>query len=97
MPDEEAKTDIPKGDVTSVLLHRVDPGKNAARFYLVMVGPSLLDPHAVLRTWGRIGGCQRSMVSPCASAEEAQALAVRLVRRRVRRGYRIVSPREAEI
>jgi predicted DNA-binding WGR domain protein len=75
----------------SVLLHRVDPQENVSRFYLVTVGPSLLDAYAVLRVWGRIGGYERSMVSPCASAEEAQALADRLVRRRIRRGYWIVS------
>ncbi len=79
-------------DGTPVLLHRINVQKNEARFYLVSVGPSLLDSHAVMRTWGRIGGHQRSMVSPCASAEEAQTLADRLVRRRVRRGYWVVSP-----
>ena len=76
---------------TSVLLYRVNLEKNASRFYLVEVGPSLLDPHSVMRVWGRIGGQQRSMVSPCASMEEAQALADRLVRRRIKRGYWIVS------
>jgi predicted DNA-binding WGR domain protein len=78
-------------DGTSVLLHRVDREKNEQRFYLVSVGPSLLDAYSVLRMWGRIGGHQRSKVSPCASAEEAQPLADRLVRRRIRRGYWIVS------
>ncbi len=77
---------------TSVLLHRLNPDKNASRFYLVEVGPSLLDPYSVMRVWGRIGGHQRSMVSPCASMEEAQTLADRLVRRRIKRGYWIVSP-----
>ncbi len=76
---------------TSVLLHRVNREKNEWRFYLVGVGPSLLDAYSVLRIWGRIGGHQRSMVSPCASMEEAQTLADRLVRRRVRRGYWVVS------
>ena len=77
-------------DGTSILMHRINVQKNEARFYLVMIGPSLLDAYAVLRMWGRIGGHQRSMVSPCASAEEAQALADRLVRRRMGRGYSIV-------
>jgi predicted DNA-binding WGR domain protein len=76
---------------TSVLLHRVNRKKNASRFYLVEVGPSLLDPYSVMRVWGRIGGHQRSMVSLCASAEEAQALADRLVRRRIKKGYWVVS------
>ncbi len=76
---------------TPVLLHRINVQKNEARFYLVSVGPSLLDAYAVMRVWGRIGGHQRSMVSPCASMEEAQTLADRLVRRRIKRGYWVVS------
>ena len=78
-------------DISSVLLHRINVEKNELRFYLVSVRPSLLDPYAVLRMWGRLGGQQRSMVSPCASAEEAEILAERLVRRRLRRGYCIVN------
>ena len=78
-------------DGTPVLLHRINVQKNEARFYLVSVGPSLLDAYAVMRVWGRIGGHQRSMVSPCASMEEAQTLADRLVRRRIKRGYWVVS------
>ena len=74
----------------AVLLHRVDPVLNEARFYWLQVGPSLLDDHAVLRIWGRIGGAQRSLVTPCPSAEAAQKLARRLLRRRLRRGYQIV-------
>ncbi len=79
---------------TSVLLHRINQEKNASRFYLVEVGPSLLDPYSVMRVWGRIGGHQRSIVSPCTSLEEAQTLADRLVRRRIKRGYWVVSSGE---
>jgi len=60
------------------------------RFYLVTTGPSLLEPYAVNRLWGRIGGFQREMVTPCASAAEAGRLARQLIRKRLRRGYRIV-------
>jgi len=60
------------------------------RFYLVTTGPSLLEPYAVNRLWGRIGGFQREMVTPCTSAAEADRLARQLIRKRLRRGYRIV-------
>ena len=60
------------------------------RFYLVTTGPSLLEPYAVNRLWGRIGGFQREMVTPWASAAEAGRLARQLIRKRLRRGYRIV-------
>ncbi len=73
-----------------VLLHRVNPERNESRFYLVQVGPSLLDRYAVLRIWGRIGGHQHHLVTPCASPEAAAQLADRLVQRRLKRGYQIV-------
>jgi predicted DNA-binding WGR domain protein len=72
------------------LLRRINPAKNEARFYLVSVGASLLEPQAVLRIWGRIGGQQRAMVTPCQTLAEAQARAEALIRRRLRRGYVIV-------
>ncbi len=55
-----------------------------------MVGPSLFDPHAVVRVWGPIGGHQRAMITPCQSAAEAHTLATRLHRRRLKHGYQLV-------
>ena len=73
------------------LFHRIDEDKDEALFFLVQVGPSLLDEHAVLRVWGEIGGEQHHLVTPCASAEEAQSLARRVANQRLRQGYREVS------
>lgn len=70
-----------------MLLHRIDPAGNEARFYLVVTSPSLFDPYAVIRVWGRIGGHQRGMITPCVSAEEAERLAGQLIQRKVKRGY----------
>jgi predicted DNA-binding WGR domain protein len=72
-----------------VLLQRINVAKNEARFYLVTTGPSLLDPHAVFRTWGRMGGFQRSMITPCATAVEAERVAGKFIRRRLKRGYHL--------
>ena len=72
------------------LLHRCDPDRNIKRFYLVTTGPSLLEPYAVWRFWGRIGGFQRQLLTPCGSAVEARRLADRLIKKRLQRGYRIV-------
>ena len=74
----------------AVLLHRIRPERDEKRFYFIAIGPALFDPLAVIRVWGRIGGHQRGMVTPCASPAEAQALATRLVRLRLRRGYQVV-------
>jgi predicted DNA-binding WGR domain protein len=79
-------------EIAWILFHRLNPDKNERRFYYLEVGSSLVDEHAVLRVWGRIGGQQHSRASPCASAEAAQTLAWRLARRRLQRGYRIVAP-----
>ncbi|MBE7550094.1 MAG: WGR domain-containing protein [Anaerolineales bacterium] len=50
------------------LFHRIDPARNVARFCLITTGPALLDAYAMTRFWGRIGGHQRHLVSPCGSA-----------------------------
>jgi predicted DNA-binding WGR domain protein len=73
----------------SCLLHRIDAA-NTKRFYLVTTGPSLLEPHAVIRFWGRIGGFQRHLITSCDSTEAAYHLARQLIRKRLQRGYRIV-------
>ncbi|MCK6625574.1 MAG: WGR domain-containing protein [Anaerolineae bacterium] len=79
------------------LLHRINPARNEARFYLVIVAPTLVDPIAVWRVWGRIGGAQRSKIDPCGSAAEAEKLAEALVRRKIKRGYRVAGePDEQE-
>lgn len=70
-----------------MLLHRINPSQNEFRFYLVVTGPSLFDPYAVIRVWGRIGGHQREMITSCASAEEAERLAGQLIQRKMKRGY----------
>jgi predicted DNA-binding WGR domain protein len=72
------------------LLHRINPDKNERRFYAIQAGASTVDSFAVLRIWGRIGGAQRAMATACASAEEAEKLAARLVRIRIRHGYSVV-------
>jgi predicted DNA-binding WGR domain protein len=74
----------------STLLHRIDPARNEARFYFVIVGSSLFDSYAVMRVWGRIGGHQRAMITPCRNAAEACTLAARLIRRRLKHGYQLV-------
>jgi predicted DNA-binding WGR domain protein len=89
------------GPIAWMLFHKIDPEENERRFYYsprgtygLEVGSSLVDEHAVLRVWGRIGGQQHSLATPCASAEAAQTLArPRLrgddARRRLQRGYRV--------
>jgi predicted DNA-binding WGR domain protein len=77
----------PPPEGRSALFHRIDPARNEARSYYVLVGPALLDRHAVVRVWGRIGGQQRMMVTPCQTDAKARSLATKLIRLRLKRGY----------
>ena len=86
-PIQTASLARPIGWERSALLHRINPVCNEARFYYVLVGPALLDRHAVIRVWGRIGGHQRVMVTPCQTEEETRTLAKKLIQLRLRHGY----------
>lgn len=68
-------------------LERIDPKAGMARFYAVMVTPTLFGEWAVVREWGRIG--QGGTVRDCAVGTEAEAhlLATGLVKMKQRRGY----------
>ena len=68
-------------------LHRVNLERNEKRFYLVFTAPSLFYTHAVTRFWGRTDGHQRGLIRACESAEEADRLADRLIRQKLKRGY----------
>jgi len=78
-----------------VHLRKVDVEKNMARFYHVDVALNLFNESAVLRSWGRIGTGGRMMMETCATAEEAEVVASKTIRTKLRRGYRgRVSPEE---
>lgn len=79
-----------------MLLHRINFEKNEARFYLVEAAPSLFDPHTVLRVWGRIGGAQQRKITPCGSAVEAEKLAERLIRQKLKRGYKFMEDKNGQ-
>lgn len=72
-------------------LTRIDPEENANRYYAVGVQPSLLDPVALIRSWGsRETDYCRLRVEPFADAEAARAAADKLIREKLRHGYRLV-------
>ena len=77
-----------------ILLHRVDPARHIYRWYSVNVQPTLLDPWAVICTWGSLK-CQyrRQRAIPCESKDDAGRLAAKIVARKEAKGYkRIDSP-----
>ena len=70
-----------------VYLERIDHAAGMARFYAVMVTPTLLGEWAVVHEWGRIGqgGTVRDSAFP--SESKAWHAAAEIIRGKVRRGY----------
>ena len=76
---------------TWIRFERVVPEHDIRREYALYVGPDLFGGWALLRTWGRIGGFQRSVARCFPSREGAKKIAERIARRRLSHGYRIVA------
>lgn len=69
-------------------LTKIDPSRNARRYYLVRVGPTVLGEHCLIRTMGRIGRSTRHLPPVVCTNEAAARRALeRLVARKKRRGY----------
>lgn len=71
----------------TILLRRVDPGRNMARYYALTLEPTLFGEVAVMRHWGRIGTCGRSKSCFLGPLEAARAALERQAARKKRRGY----------
>jgi predicted DNA-binding WGR domain protein len=83
----------PKDAAMSVAhLERRDPVRHMARFYAVQVVPTLFGSWALVREWGRIGSPGTLRTDWFATEEEAETARARLVRQKIRRGYRLVEP-----
>lgn len=72
------------------LLLRVDPTLHMNRWYHVTVQSGLFDLCIVACAWGnRNTGYQRVRQIPVADPEQGQRLAEKIIRRKLRRGYRL--------
>lgn len=74
--------------MTCLLLHRIDPDLNMARFYRVEVTLDLFGQVIVERRWGRIGSRGQHRLASYPSTSSAEAAASNLVRVKERRGYK---------
>jgi len=72
------------------LFERVNPERNERRFYYLSWQATLFNEGSVVRLWGRKGETQREMATPFTSLVEAWPLLRRVIRSRLRRGYRVV-------
>lgn len=66
---------------------RRDPSLNMARFYRVVLQPTLFGEVSIIRNWGRIGTRGQSMIETYDTQDTAQDHAVLLERQKRRRGY----------
>lgn len=71
-------------------LRRIDPTRNMRRFYDLSVEHTLFGGVALVRRWGRVGSCGRTMMETFDTAQDAEAAFARHERRRYRRGYQAV-------
>ncbi len=74
-----------------VRLTSVDPAANRFRVYALSWRPTLWGNFALVQTWGRLGSPARSRTACFASRPMAQEAIARLLRRRLRHGYRVAA------
>jgi predicted DNA-binding WGR domain protein len=82
---------VSKGDSSSlhIVLERVDPARNIARYYVLSIEPTLFAKHMLIRRWGRIGSLGRERLQFFGGEDASQAqesLETWLARKR-KRGY----------
>ena len=71
----------------TIYLERHDPQKNMARYYRMIVAPTLFEQWALIVEWGRIGSPGRVQQHWFDSPQEAEAVQASRAQKKVRRGY----------
>jgi predicted DNA-binding WGR domain protein len=70
-----------------IRLTHMDPARNCARYYMIVVMPTLFGDTLLVRRWGRIGTRGQGMQVCYPDAGSALAAAVVLARQKRRGGY----------
>src|SRR4029077_18036421 len=72
-----------------IVLERVDPARNIARYYVLSIEPTLFAKHTLIRRWGRIGslGRERLQFFGGEDASRAQVTLETWLARKRNRGY----------
>jgi predicted DNA-binding WGR domain protein len=82
---------VSDGDSPSlhIILERVDPPRNIARYYVLSIEPTLFASHTLIRRWGRIGclGRERLQFFGGEDASRAQVTLETWLTRKRKRGY----------
>ena len=78
------------------ILHRIEPIERMNRWYMVSVEPTLFDAVAVVCRWGsRETEYQQTQVYYVENPVDAHTLATKIIRRKKKRGYEVVSQSES--
>jgi predicted DNA-binding WGR domain protein len=82
---------VSEGDSPSlhIVLERIDPLRNIARYYVLSIEPTLFAKHPLIRRWGRIGcpGRERLQFFGGEDASRAQVTLETWLARKRKRGY----------
>ena len=70
-----------------ILLERVDPTQNMARYYVLSIEPTLFGDSALVREWGRIGSMGQRRTEFFPQPTEAHLALDAWLKRKCRRGY----------
>jgi predicted DNA-binding WGR domain protein len=72
-----------------IVLERVHPARNIARYYILSIEPTLFAKHTLIRRWGRIGslGRERLQFFGGEDASQAQVTLETWLARKRKRGY----------
>lgn len=73
--------------MVSAHLHRIDHTANMARFYAIVLQPTLFGEVSVLRSWGRIGTRGQAKIETFSTSLAAERQAALVEQRKRRRGY----------
>lgn len=76
-----------------LILHRLDPTVNMARFYALSLENSLFGDILLIRRWGRIGTHGRVRLDWFDNTTEAAIELARIAKVKARRGYQKYGPR----
>ena len=80
-----------------LLFRKVDASKNQNRVYVLLWQENLFGEWELVRIWGRAGTDMRRMkATPYPDLEAAWPEIRRVVRKRLRHGYRVVPPMPAK-
>ena len=70
-----------------LVLERIDPSRNVARYYVLSVEPTLFARDTLVRRWGRIGAAGRERLEFFENGRDAGVALETWLARKQRRGY----------